>query len=70
MSIFSYCPSGKRCCGIESRDQVKESLRQLSGMKADLGLVLSQISASGMNRYGYGGKYGSYAAYGSAYYDD
>jgi len=53
-----------------SRDQVKEALRQLSGLKVDLGLVLNKISASGMKRYGYGGKYGSYAAYGSAYYDD
>ena len=54
-----------------SRAQVKESLRQFSTVNLQVdGLVLSQINPSGMKRYGYGGKYGSYAAYGSAYYDN
>ena len=50
--------------------QVREALRLLStvNLKAD-GLVLAQIDPAGMKRYGYGGKYGSYAAYGSAYYE-
>ncbi|PIE09397.1 MAG: chain-length determining protein [Rhodobacterales bacterium] len=49
--------------------QVAESVRQfrMSGQKIT-GMVLSQISASGMKRYGYGGRYGAYAAYGSKYY--
>ena len=54
-----------------SRAQVKEALRQFSTVNLAVdGLVLSQISPSGMKRYGYGGKYGSYAAYDSAYYDN
>ncbi|WP_375262335.1 polysaccharide biosynthesis tyrosine autokinase [Palleronia sp.] len=53
-----------------SRVQLKEALRQFKTVNLDIGgLVLSQISPSGMKRYGYGGKYGSYAAYGSKYYD-
>ena len=53
-----------------SKLQVREALRLLStvNLRAD-GLVLSQIDPVGMKRYGYGGKYGSYAAYGSAYYE-
>lgn len=52
-----------------SKDQVEESMRlfHMSGQRIT-GLALSQISASGMKRYGYGGRYGAYAAYGSKYY--
>lgn len=53
-----------------SRVQVREALRQLSTVNISVtGLVLSQISPAGMKRYGYGGKYGSYAGYGSSYYE-
>ena len=52
-----------------SKSQVEEALRmfQNSGQHV-AGLVLSQISARGMKRYGYGGRYGAYAAYGARYY--
>ncbi len=52
-----------------SRAQVEEALRVMhnSGLKIS-GLILNAISAQGMKRYGYGGKYGAYAAYGSKYY--
>ena len=52
-----------------SKSQVEESMRlfHTSGQRIT-GLVLSQISPKGMKRYGYGGKYGAYSAYGSKYY--
>lgn len=52
-----------------SKAQVEESVRLFhnSGQRIT-GLVLSQISAKGMKRYGYGGQYGAYSAYGSKYY--
>lgn len=52
-----------------SKAQVEESMRLFhnSGQRIT-GLVLSQISAKGMKRYGYGGQYGAYSAYGSKYY--
>lgn len=52
-----------------SKAQVEESMRLFhnSGQRIT-GLVLSQISPRGMKRYGYGGKYGAYAGYGSKYY--
>ncbi len=54
-----------------SKPQVEEALRMFhnSGQRVT-GLVLSQISARGMKRYGYGGQYGAYAGYGSKYYID
>ncbi|WP_108838560.1 polysaccharide biosynthesis tyrosine autokinase [Tateyamaria sp. Alg231-49] len=54
-----------------SKTQVEESLRlfHTSGQRVT-GLVLSQISARGMKRYGYGGRYGAYSAYGSKYYSN
>ncbi len=44
--------------------QVIEALRQLSSVNVRVtGLVLAQIDAKGMKRYGYGADYGSYAGY-------
>ena len=52
-----------------SKDQVEESMRMFHNSNQRLaGLVLGQISPKGMKRYGYGGKYGAYSAYGSKYY--
>lgn len=52
-----------------SRPQVEEALHMFESTGQRIsGLVLNQISAKGMQRYGYGGQYGSYAAYGSKYY--
>lgn len=52
-----------------SKHQVEEALRLFhsSGQRVS-GMVLSQISDRGMKRYGYGGRYGAYSAYGSKYY--
>lgn len=49
---------------------VSDGLRQFSivGVKVT-GLILSQVDAKRMKRYGYGGKYGSYAQYGRGYYE-
>ena len=54
-----------------SKPQVEEALRTFhtSGQRVT-GLVLSQISARGMKRYGYGGNYGAYSGYGSKYYSN
>jgi len=55
-----------------SRAQVREAVRQfaLSGITIT-GAVLNQIDPRGMKRYGYGGQYGAYAAYGhSKYYNN
>lgn len=52
-----------------SKAQVEESMRMFHNSNQRLaGLVLGQISPKGMKRYGYGGKYGAYSAYGSKYY--
>lgn len=52
-----------------SKDQVEESMRMFHNSNQRIsGLVLGQISPKGMKRYGYGGKYGAYSAYGSKYY--
>ncbi|MFL4472289.1 tyrosine-protein kinase family protein [Tateyamaria armeniaca] len=52
-----------------SKAQVDEALRMFhnSGQRVT-GLVLSQISARGMKRYGYGGSYGAHSVYGAKYY--
>ncbi|MEL6913596.1 MAG: polysaccharide biosynthesis tyrosine autokinase [Pseudomonadota bacterium] len=52
-----------------SRQQFEESLRlfRSTGQKIT-GLLLGQINPRGMKRYGYGGRYGAYAGYGSKYY--
>ena len=52
-----------------SKSQVVDSLRQFSSVNLKVtGLVLSQIDPKGMQRYGYGGKYGAYSRYGKKYY--
>lgn len=52
-----------------SQTQVDESIRLFRNAKLPIsGLVLSQISAAGMRRYGYGDKYGAYGGYGNKYY--
>lgn len=53
-----------------NKAQVTQGLRELSlvGIKV-AGLVLSQVDAKGMRRYGYGRYYGSYYSYGKGYYD-
>lgn len=52
-----------------SKDQVGEAMRMFHNSNQRVaGLVLGQISPKGMKRYGYGGKYGAYSAYGSKYY--
>ncbi len=49
--------------------QVAAGLRQFASVDVDVtGLVLSRVDPKGMKRYGYGGRYGSYAAYGKGYY--
>ncbi|MHA6326435.1 GumC family protein [Roseivivax sp. CAU 1753] len=49
--------------------QIREAMRQFATANLRIaGLVLGQIDPKGMKRYGYGGKYGSYSAYGSNYY--
>lgn len=54
-----------------SKPQVNEAMRlfHTSGQRFT-GMVLSQISPKGIKRYGYGGQYGAYSAYGSSYYDN
>ena len=53
-----------------SGEQIRESIRQLASVNVPItGMVLSQIDAAGMKRYGYGDRYGAYSGYGKAYYD-
>lgn len=52
-----------------SRTQVVEALKMFESVNHPVsGIVLNQISPTGMKRYGYEGKYGAYAAYGHGYY--
>ncbi|SFE71928.1 GumC family protein [Roseivivax sediminis] len=54
-----------------SRAQVNEALQMFESVNHPVtGVVLNQISAQGMKRYGYGGKYGAYSSYGKKYYTD
>lgn len=54
-----------------SKAQVRAALNEMKAVNLDVaGLVLSQIDAKGMKRYGYGDRGGAYAAYGGGYYDD
>ena len=53
-----------------SANQIAEAIRQLASVNVPItGMVLSQIDAAGMRRYGYGDRYGAYSGYGKAYYD-
>lgn len=54
-----------------NKAQVRAALKALSSVNLKIsGLVLSQIDAKGMKRYGYGDRGGAYAAYSNGYYDD
>ncbi len=54
-----------------SKGQVEEALRMFESVGQRVsGLVLNNISQRGMKRYGYGGKYGAYSAYGRKYYNN
>ncbi len=53
-----------------SKALVDESLRYFHNANQRVtGIVLNQIDEKGMKRYGYGGKSGAYAAYGTGYYE-
>lgn len=53
-----------------SRALVEESMLFFHNANQRIsGFVMNQINEKGMRRYGYGGEYGSYAAYGRGYYD-
>jgi capsular exopolysaccharide synthesis family protein len=53
-----------------SETQVQDALHMLDTTNARVaGLVLSPIDPKGMRRYGYGERYGAYAAYGKKYYN-
>jgi succinoglycan biosynthesis transport protein ExoP len=53
-----------------TRHQVEEGLKQFSSVNVPVtGLVLSQVDAKGMRRYGYGDQHGSYSRYGKGYYN-
>lgn len=52
-----------------SAAQVAESMRLLSSVNAPVaGIILGQIDSSGMQKYGYGDRYGAYSQYGKDYY--
>jgi len=54
-----------------SEAQVDETIRLFRNANIPIsGLVLSQISAAGMRRYGYGDNYGAYGRYGNRYYNN
>lgn len=53
-----------------TKSQVADGIQQFESVNLRLtGLVLSQIDARGMKRYGYGDKYGAYSRYGQGYYE-
>ncbi|MCG7495021.1 polysaccharide biosynthesis tyrosine autokinase [Thalassobius sp. Cn5-15] len=54
-----------------SKAQVRAALNELRAVNLNVsGLVLSQIDAKGMKRYGYGDRGGAYGTYGGGYYDE
>jgi capsular exopolysaccharide synthesis family protein len=54
-----------------SKAQVRAALHAMNSVNLNVaGLVLSQVDAKGMKRYGYGDRGGAYAAYSNGYYDD
>lgn len=53
-----------------ARTQVQAGLRAFRSVNVPVaGLVLSRVNPKGMQRYGYGNRYGTYAAYGRNYYE-
>lgn len=53
-----------------TKSQVSDGIQQFESVGLRIhGLVLSQIDAKGMKRYGYGDKYGAYSRYGQGYYE-
>lgn len=53
-----------------TKSQVSEGLDQFRSVNIRVtGMVLSQIDAKGMRRYGYGDKYGAYSRYARGYYE-
>jgi len=53
-----------------TKRQVVEGLKSFATVDVPVaGLVLGQINAKGMKRYGYGDGYGAYGKYGAGYYD-
>ena len=54
-----------------TKRQVVEGLKSFENVNLRItGLVLGQINAKGMKKYGYGDSYGAYGAYGAGYYDN
>ena len=54
-----------------TKTQVQEALRMFESVGVHVnGLVLNQINAKGMKRYGYGENYGAYGSYGKKYYTE
>ena len=54
-----------------TKRQVSEGLKSFENVNLKItGLVLGQINIKGMNRYGYGDRYGAYGRYGQGYYDN
>ncbi|MCF6445734.1 polysaccharide biosynthesis tyrosine autokinase [Nereida sp. MMG025] len=54
-----------------TKAQVRQGLKMFAQVNLKVtGLVLGQIDAAGMKKYGYGDTYGSYGAYGSKYYNN
>jgi capsular exopolysaccharide synthesis family protein len=54
-----------------TKSQVENGVRQFRSVNVNVdGLVLSKINPKGMKRYGYGARYGAYAAYGGSYYNN
>ena len=52
------------------RSPVTAALREFESVNLRVaGIALAQIDPKGMRRYGYGGKYGAYSAYGKGYYE-
>ena len=52
-----------------SHAQVQAGIEELRNVRAPLvGVTLSRVDGKAMRRYGYGGRYGAYSAYGRKYY--
>ena len=54
-----------------SKALVSDGLNHLAALDVDVtGIVLTQVDAKGMKRYGYGDRYGAYSSYGGGYYSN